>query len=226
MGCRNPFRISIDQRTGFVYWGDVGPDAAGGSETRGPAGHDEVNQARTAGFFGWPYFVADNKAYFRWDFEKKKQKAKFDAAKPINDSPNNTGLHQLPPAQPAFVAYPTGTSTRFPVVNDGGGRTAMAGPVYYFDPHLKSDRKLPKEFDHTLFFYEWSRNWIIAAHLDANDKIAKMERFCPKMSFKRPMDMELGADGCLYLIEWGSAWANNMDTQIIRIEYHPEMAQR
>ena len=46
-----------------------------------------------------------------------------------------------------------------------------------------------------------------------------MERFCPKMSFTRPMDMELGADGCLYLIEFGTAWGNNFDTQIIRIEY-------
>ncbi len=221
MGCRNPFRISVDQKTGYLYWGDVGPDAGAANETRGPAGHDEINQARKAGFFGWPYFVGDNKPYFKWDFEKKKQGKQFNAAKPLNFSPNNTGLHDLPPAQPAFVAYPSGTSTRFPLVNGGGGRTAMAGPVYYFDPNLLSSRKLPKEFDHTLFIYEWSRNWIIAAHLDAQDKIEKMERFCPKMTFRRPMDMELGPDGCLYMIEWGTAWGNNFDTEIVRIEYAP-----
>jgi cytochrome c len=49
----------------------------------------------------------------------------------------------------------------------------MAGPVYYFDPNLKSDHKLPGEFDHTLFIYEWSRNWVIAVHLDENEKIKK-----------------------------------------------------
>src|SRR5690606_60223 len=27
MGNRNPYRISVDQKTGFLYWGDVGPDA-------------------------------------------------------------------------------------------------------------------------------------------------------------------------------------------------------
>ena len=27
MGCRNPWRMSIDEQTGFVYWGEVGPDA-------------------------------------------------------------------------------------------------------------------------------------------------------------------------------------------------------
>ena len=27
MGNRNPYRISVDKRTGFLYWGEVGPDA-------------------------------------------------------------------------------------------------------------------------------------------------------------------------------------------------------
>jgi cytochrome c len=98
------------------------------------------------------------------------------------------------------------------MVNGGGGRTAMAGPVYYFDENLNSPHKLPKGFDRTLFIYEWSRNWIIAAHLDANGKVAKdssgkqrTERFCQNMTFKRPMDLELGPDRCLYLIENGTA---------------------
>ena len=219
MGCRNPFRISVDPKNGILYWGDVGPDAQSFQEGRGPAGQDEVNQARAAGNFGWPYFVGDSKAYWRYDFEKKTSGERFDPLKPVNRSPNNTGINELPPAQPAFVHYPYGPSAKFPVVDGGGGRTAMAGPVYYFDPKLKSEHKLPREFDHTLFIYEWSRNWIIAVHLDAKENIAKMERFCPNMTFKRPMDMELGSDGCLYLIEWGTAWANNTDTQIVRIEY-------
>lgn len=222
MGCRNPFRVSVDGRTGYVYWGEVGPDAGGPNAQRGPAGFDEVNQARTAGFFGWPYFVGDNKAYHEFDFATKTPGKPFDALHPVNNSPNNTGKHDLPPAQPAFIYYPNSPSTRFPVVNAGGGRTAMAGPVYYFDPGLKSGRKLPKAFDHTLFIYEWSRNWIIAVHLDADNKIAKMERFCPNMTFKRPMDLELGRDGCLYLLETGTAWENNTDTQLARIEYTGE----
>lgn len=150
----------------------------------------------------------------------------FDPAHPVNHSPNNTGIKELPPTQPAFIWYPGGPSARFPVVNGGGGRTAMAGPVYYFDPENKSAIKLPKEFDHTLFIYEWSRNWIIAVHLDENDNIAKkpdgslwMERLAKNMTFKRPMDLELGPDGCLYLIEYGTAWDRNKDTQIVRLEY-------
>ncbi|EEF62651.1 PQQ-dependent sugar dehydrogenase [Pedosphaera parvula] len=221
MGCRNPFRISIDQKTGFLYWGDVGPDAQTFKEGRGPAGMDEFNQARSAGFFGWPYFLGENKAYWKHDFEKQTSGERFDVAKPVNNSPNNTGIKELPPAQPAFISYTYGPSAKFPALGSGG-RTAMAGPVYYYDPKLKSEHKLPREFDHTLFLYEWSRNWILAVHLDEKDNIAKMEQFCPHMTFKRPMDMELGPDGCLYLIEYGTAWENNLDSQIVRIEYTGE----
>ncbi len=221
MGDRNPFRINIDQKNGYLYWGEVGPDAVSPNPTRGSAGFDEINQARVAGFFGWPYFVGDNKAYNAYDFATKESGKNFDPTAPVNYSPFNTGAKSLPPAQPAFIWYPASPSTKFPVVGSGG-RTAMAGPVYYYDENLKSDHKLPKDFDHTLFIYEWSRNWIIAVHLDKDDKIEKMEKFCSKMTFMRPMDMELGADGCLYVIEYGTAWSNNLDTQIVRIEYAPE----
>ena len=150
----------------------------------------------------------------------------FDPLQPVNNSPNNTGVKNLPPTQPAFIWYPGSASARFPVVNGGGGRTAMAGPVYYYDEKNPSKTKLPKEYDHTLFIYEWSRNWIIAVHLDENENIAKnadgslrMERIAKNMTFKRPMDMELGPDGCLYIAEFGTAWGNNKDTQIVRLEY-------
>ncbi len=227
MGNRNPFRISIDPRTGYLYWGEVGPDAGGPNPERGPAGFDEINQARLPGNFGWPHFAGDNKAYRQYDFETKKSSTPFETLTPVNLSIHNTGPKELPQAQSAFIWYPYGASTKFPAVATGG-RTAMAGPVYYFNPKLNSPHKLPKEFDHTLFIYEWSRHWIIAVHLDRDNRIAKkpdgtlwMERFCENMTFKRPMDIELGPDGCLYILENGTAWNNNKDTQIIRLEYNP-----
>jgi cytochrome c len=226
MGNRNPFRLSVDRKTGILYWGEVGPDAGGPNPKRGPAGFDEINQARRAGNFGWPYFGGDNKPYHQHDFATGQSGEAFDPAHPVNASVHNTGPKELPPAQPAFIWYPYGQSTKFPVVNAGGGRTAMAGPVYYFDPKLASPHRLPAAFDHTLFIYEWSRNWIIAVHLDAKNEIEigkdgkpRMERFCADLTFKRPMDLELGADGCLYVLENGTAWAGNKDTQIIRLEY-------
>jgi cytochrome c len=224
MGNRNPYRISIDPRTHYLYWGEVGPDAGNLNPERGPAGFDEINQAREAGFFGWPYFIANNKAYVKYDFAGKKSLEQWDAAQPVNLSPNNTGGNQLPPAQSAFIYYPHSLSARFPAVNAGGGRTAMAGPVYYYDEQAQSPHRLPAVYDHHLFIYEWSRNWIIAVRLGEDESITNprkdLHRFLPGMTFKRPMDMELGPDGCLYLIQWGTQWGDNNDTQLIRLEYH------
>src|SRR5690606_5368182 len=44
MGARNPFRISIDPKTNFLYWGDVGPDS-GKDGIQGSKSYDEWNQA-------------------------------------------------------------------------------------------------------------------------------------------------------------------------------------
>lgn len=229
MGNRNPFRITVDQRNGFLYWGEVGPDAGGPNESRGPAGFDEINQARKAGNFGWPFFAGDNRPYRRYDFETRKSGDAWDPEHPVNESRLNTGPKDLPSAQPAFIWYPYSASTRFPVLKSGG-RTAMAGPVYYFNDRLKSATKLPREFDHTLFIYEWSRNWILAVHLDDQNQVARtatgamrIEPFCEHMTFRRPMDMELGPDGCLYVMENGTAWNGNRDTQLIRLEHHSEL---
>ena len=140
MGDRNPYRISVDQKTGFLYWGEVGPDANNDSmETRGPRGYDEFNQARQAGFFGWPFFIANNLPYREYDYATGKSGAAFDPAKPMNNSRNNTGLQQLPPAQPAFIWYPYAASKDFPQLGSGG-RCAMAGPVYYPDMYPKETR--------------------------------------------------------------------------------------
>ena len=128
MGNRNPYRISVDQKTGFLYWGEVGPDAANDSlATRGPRGYDEVNQARSAGFYGWPFFVGDNYAYRSYDYATGESGAPFDPASPVNKSPNNTGMQLLPPAQPAFIWYPYAASPHFPQVGTGGGATPWPG---------------------------------------------------------------------------------------------------
>ncbi|HEX7069492.1 MAG TPA: ThuA domain-containing protein [Rhodothermales bacterium] len=219
MGNRNPFRISVDQETGWLYWGEVGPDANSASSTRGPAGHDEWNQARAAGNFGWPFCIADNKPYRDYGFASGTSGDFFDCAAPVNNSPNNTGGQVLPPAQPAWIWYPYGNSAEFPEVGSGG-RTAMGGPVYHYDPNLQSNRKLPAYYDDTVFIYEWSRGWLKEVKLDENGDILKINPFLPHLEFLRPMDMELGPDGALYMIEWGSGFnGNNIDAKIVRLDY-------
>ncbi|HYF69046.1 MAG TPA: ThuA domain-containing protein, partial [Ohtaekwangia sp.] len=106
MGNRNPYRISVDEKTGYLYWGEVGPDAGTNDSLRGPRGYDEINQAKQAGFYGWPYFVGADYAYGKFDFAANKVIGKWDPAKPLNESPNNTGKRELPPTTPAYIWYP------------------------------------------------------------------------------------------------------------------------
>ena len=113
MGCRNPFRISIDERTGYLYWGDVGPDAGEDGELRGPKGLDEFNQAKHPGYWGWPYSRGNNQTYYDYDFVKEESGPRFDAENLINDSPNNTGMRELPPAQPSMIWYSYDRSKEF-----------------------------------------------------------------------------------------------------------------
>ncbi|GLU51190.1 ThuA domain-containing protein [Dyadobacter frigoris] len=220
MGHRNPFRISVDQKTNYVYWGEVGPDAAKPDSTRGPAGHDEVGQARKAGNFGWPHFVGDNKAYNKYDFANKKSLDKWDVNAPSNTSPNNTGLKVLPAAQKAFIWYPYAVSKEFPLVGSGG-RNAMAGPVFYADQFKKAPGVFPDYYDGKLLAYEWMRGWIMAISMDQDGNFASMERLMPSYKFSNPMDMEFAENGDLYMLEYGTGWfsANN-DARLIRIEYN------
>ncbi len=220
MGHRNPFRIAIDAQTGYLYWGDVGPDAGQDSPTRGPRGHDEVNQARRAGNFGWPYFIADNQPYHDYDFAEGTEGPPFDSAAPVNDSPNNTGARDLPPAQPAFLWYPYGKSAAFPVVGEGA-RTAMAGPVFYHAAYRDSGRRFPAYFDGKLFLYEWMRDWIVVVTMDAEGNLVGMERFLPGLELSNPIDLRFGPDGALYVLEYGESWnTQNLDARLSRIDYH------
>ncbi len=220
MGCRNPYRISIDQKTGYLYWGDVGPDAGENSEDRGPRGHDEINQARKAGFFGWPYFVGDNKAYKDFDFASNTSGDLFDASRPINASANNTGRNELPPAQPAFIFYPYADSPEFPIVGKGG-RNAMAGPIFYKSEFTSAKNKFPDYFDEKLFIYDWIRNWIMIVKMDENGDFHDIHPFMPNTGFSNVMDMEFGKDGSLYAVEYGQKWFNqNEDARLFRIDYN------
>lgn len=221
MGNRNPYRISIDQKTGYLYWGEVGPDAGENNPMRGPRGHDEVNQARAAGNFGWPFFVGDNKAYNDYNFETKESGPLFDVNAPINDSPNNTGKRELPPAQKAFIWYPYAESPEFPMLK-AGGRNAMAGPVFYADMFEESPASFPAYFDGKLFIYDWIRGWVFVVTMDENSDLQKLEPFMPSTEFSNPIDMMFDKHGVLYVMEYGKGWfSQNPDARISRIEYNP-----
>ncbi|MBC7919510.1 MAG: ThuA domain-containing protein [Ferruginibacter sp.] len=221
MGCRNPYRISVDPATSIVYWGEIGPDS-GTDGPQGPRGYDEFNQAKQPGNHGWPFFVGDNKAYHEYDFDSKAVGALFDAQVPVNPSPNNTGAKTLPAARKPMVWYPYNKSDEFPELGIGG-RSALAGPVYHYDPNLASGVKLPAYYDKALFVYDWMRNWVYAVRLDENQNFRRLEPFMPtRGDFRRPIDLEIGPEGAFYMLEYGSVYGiDNEDARLVRIDFNP-----
>lgn len=219
MGTRNPYRMQVDRKNGYVYWGEVGPDANNDDSTRGPRGYDEINQARKPGNFGYPMFVGNNYPYRSYNYETGESGPYYDPVHPVNKSRNNTGLADLPPAQPAFIWYPYAKSPDFPSVGSGG-RNAMAGPVYYNEFYPKETR-FPDYYNNKLFIYDWVRGWIKVVTFDKDHNFSKMEPFMPGTKFNAVIDMEMGPDGRLYLLEYGHGWfSKNADAGLARIDFN------
>ncbi|CAN0347506.1 unnamed protein product, partial [Laminaria digitata] len=217
MGLRNPFRISIDAETGWLYFADVGNGDP--PNERGDWGWDEFNQARGPGNFGWPYITGNNQPYRDFDYATQAVGAPFDPMQLVNNSPNNTGVEMLPPAQPAMIWYTFGESVEFPALG-AGGINPMAGPVYRRAP-AHAGMALPDYYIGKHFIYDWMRNWVQLVSFDEAGNYKSIEPFLPEISFARPMDMEVGPDGALYVIEWGKGfWGSNKDAKVVRVAYH------
>ncbi|WP_024754416.1 ThuA domain-containing protein [Streptomyces exfoliatus] len=219
MGFRNPFRFAVDPKTGWISLGDYGPDAGAADPDRGPEGTVEWNLVKEPGFYGWPYCTGDNTPFNDYDFTAGTAGAKFDCAAPKNDSPNNTGLTDLPAAKAATVWYDYHASTRFPELGSGGG-APMGGPFYHYDAASTSERKFPAYYDKTPFFYEWSRNTVKEFRLDAEGGLLKISPLVAQIAPHAAIDMKFGPDGAMYLAEWGNGFGHsNTDDGIYRIDY-------
>ncbi|MFJ7200435.1 MULTISPECIES: ThuA domain-containing protein [unclassified Streptomyces] len=237
MGMRNPFRITTDPLSGALLVADYGPDAKAAVADRGPEGTVEYTRITRAGNFGWPYCIGDNTPFSDYDFATKKSGPKFDCAALVNDSPNNTGLRELPPARPATVWYAYSASHEFPELGTGGGGP-MSGPVYDYDPDNTYRTKFPEYFEGKWITYELTRRWFKTFSFQQKDQSFQDPRFAPvkagelqsvngifeDMEWNQPFDAEFGPDGALYVIDFGlgsgtGRGGSNEGAGIYRIDY-------
>ncbi|POX40175.1 glycosyl hydrolase [Streptomyces sp. Ru73] len=213
MGFRNPFRMSVDKPTGIVYVGDYGPDAGAANPSRGPAGQVEFARVTKAGNFGWPYCTGNNDAYVDYDFATGKSGESFDCAAPKNTSVHNTGLTDLPPAQPAWIPYDNDSVPEF----GSGSESPMGGPVYRYDAGSDSKVKFPESYDGDFFAGEFGRQWIKRIEQDADGKVQSINPF--PWSGTQVMDMAFGPDGALYVLDYGLSWfGGDENSALYRIE--------
>ncbi|WP_345044936.1 family 16 glycoside hydrolase [Streptomyces sannanensis] len=213
MGFRNPFRFSVDKPTGILYVGDYGPDAGAADPKRGPAGQVEFARVTKPGNYGWPFCTGNNDPYIDYDFATKVSGDTYDCAALKNDSPYNTGLVDLPPAQPAWIPYDGGSVPEF----GSGSESPMGGPVYRYDANSASPVKFPESYDGDFFAGEFGRRWIKRIEQSADGAVQSINAF--PWTGTQVMDMSFGPDGALYVLDYGTAWfGGNEDSALYRID--------
>lgn len=215
MGCRNPFRFNFDDATERLFWAEVGSNT---EERFGNGGFDEISVSAQPANSGWPLFIGPSAAYRRFDEAAEKVGDLYDVERPVNESRFNTGARELPKPLPALIWYGSEDSKEFPELGNGG-RSAMVGPVYRYDEKLASEIKLPSVFDGRFFIYDWCRSWLKSVALTPAGAVEKIEPFMASTTFRRPIDLQLGGDGALYLIGFGDRWSDNKDGRLSRLLY-------
>jgi glucose/arabinose dehydrogenase len=212
MGVRNPFRIAVDAQNGALYFGDIGPDADTDAPA-GPRGFDEIDRALAPGNFGWPHCIGFAEPYVALDDASGALGAPFDCSGTL----------------PALLAYDYDTPS-YPALGTAAdasgtfqGRSAMAGTVVR--ARSGAPFALPGSYDGALIMTDWTRNLLAAVRTDANGSLLGVERLFEGETFARPIDVEMGDDGALYVLDYGSGfWGDNADAELSRVEYGSELS--
>jgi glucose/arabinose dehydrogenase/plastocyanin/type 1 glutamine amidotransferase len=226
MGHRNAFHVKYDDLTGELLEGDVGPDAVADDPERGPKGYDEFNLIKGPGNYGWPFCVGPNLPYRDKDSITGLGTGEyFDCNNIVN--PTSPGIKELGPASKPWIWYPYGVGTDFPEMSEAwnggtdGGRLAIPGPRYR--PFEGS--RMPLFYDGSWFIADWTRNWLKQVIVDDDGKPLRIQRFAPDRGTQAPIDMDIGADGSLYVIEWGGQSipvGNPLAAKVVRYQYVPK----
>ncbi|MBW8887070.1 MAG: PQQ-dependent sugar dehydrogenase [Fibrobacteres bacterium] len=215
MGTRNAYRVKVDSLTGWAYIGEVGADADAYDAVKGPAGHDHLYIARGPANWGWPFVNGNVEPYpvrsYETDYIGAGMKVgdKFDPAHLKNLSKFNTGLTDLPAVSPPALYYCTGNTQKGLSSKLGGGsETAMAGPVYYYDPNLTSAVKMPPYFHGKEIFGDYSRHYVWLVTPDSTGTVTALERI--KASSPDMTDIHIGPDGTIYLLDYDNGGLNSI----------------
>jgi glucose/arabinose dehydrogenase/type 1 glutamine amidotransferase len=185
MGVRNIARLAIDPETNWLTAGWVGPDAASPSPELGPAKYETATIITEAGNHGWPYCMGNKQPYRdRSSSDAAVLTGWYDCDNPINTSPRNTGLVNLPPVKKNMIWYspdgggptfPNRPNSTIPTYNAadatytqpylrGGGQAIMSGPTYHYDRvNTDSGVAWPKY---------WDDKWFIGDESNSANRIA------------------------------------------------------
>jgi glucose/arabinose dehydrogenase len=227
LGYKQPFRGSVDPRTGTAYFADVGPDASADDPLKGSKGFDERDVIPPGGGVnhGWPRCVANNKPYGDYDWVN----SKF------------MGFLSCKGMTPAAFYYPHDASKEWPQVGTGG-TTGLPVAVYPEKP--TGSLALPARFRHKLIDLEFSRNWLATFPIKADGQLDtkhfKIEsplrsattgssqpvcgpslyitQPCLAGGLQNPINAAVGPDGALYVLEYGGGYYHSVGAKLGRVK--------
>jgi hypothetical protein len=145
--------------------------------------------------------------------------AALDPAAPVNNSVWNTGPRELPPAEPAVLAF-SHEEANTALLRDG---YPTSGPIYRYDPDLDSPVKFPPHFDGAWMvtgrFGGMRLYKVNAAGNGVTDSAVFRGAGEPTAAWNRPIDLKQGPDGAIYLLEYHGYHQTTSLTHIGRYEY-------
>jgi cytochrome c len=245
MGHRNPYHPRYDMKSGWIFTGEIGLDASSPtaySPSRGPEGQEEWNLATRPGFYGHPYCVGNNSPWRKYTSPATAWNAGtgdtafYNCAAIKNESPNNYGIINLPPARAATLFYSQ--------VNNNGDdsyrmgftsqETSIGGPMYRYDTALAASGKFPPQYEGKVFYFDWAagKSSFRIIHVKPNGTVdsgsspgvgvtaAPMASMAaiPNGSY---IDMRFGAhDGAMYLLRGSNTQYSNFNqAALFRVRY-------
>ncbi len=208
-GHRSNFSVDADPTSNLVSWGEIGPWKVKDPNAANQGGDnytEEFNLVRHPVFAGYPYFTGNNITTGGHT---------VDPLNPINNSPFNTGVKNLPPASLPLHVYGT---------PKGDQIGAITGPIYRYDPTLKSALKMPPHFDGKWFVTDLIEHWILALSLNTDaSAVTRVDTIFSQFNPHAPLDFHLGPDGALYILNYGTSYAKVpaaiRNPGIVRFEY-------
>jgi cytochrome c len=200
-GERSNYSISVHPTKRWLAWGTVNYATV----------NDEFNITRNPVFTGFPYFHANN--------AKTCNSITMTPASPVNNSPLNTGVKQLPPAVPGALNN---------LVN-----VAIGGPIYAFDPSLNltdpangnKPVKFPMHFDNTWILSGFDANMLYVAKLDTSNNGLKVSGTPSRQNGnllpnpRNHVQSMYGADGALYILNYDGHYMQARNPGVMRVIY-------
>jgi len=229
-GSRNAYAMSVDRyRLGWLQWGECGPDAQRS---------EEHNLTKTPAFSGWPFWAGDTarqtaKASSYGETPDVGTGAAWTAFNPnnmpttipVNNFAGIAGVDTLPPMHIPAYTY------KSPSCAAGGG------PIIRYDARVSNPYKMPPHLNNVSMFSDFTvtnTNSIYAKAFDsatagspgaptAGTNVFTMAK-TGRPNTSNPVDFQQGADGSLYMIDWGtgccSSGSSATQNGIVRITYN------